>query len=97
MSIFKKVLTANLIREGLKHAISLEQHFRAHDPDIDRMLQFQHKLKSCVGTYQALSKQLEKQKKNYFNRFYNNKKMIIRTNTLDISSDASVIFKSVHN
>ena len=46
-----QVLTANLIREGLKHAISLEQHFRAHDPDIDRMLQFQRKLKSCVAGY----------------------------------------------
>ena len=30
-----QVLTAHSIREGLKYAISLEQYFLAHDPDMD--------------------------------------------------------------
>ena len=44
-----QVLTAYLIREGLKYASSLEHNFPTHDADIDRVLQFQHKLKSCVA------------------------------------------------
>ena len=32
-----KVLEANLIRDILKFATSLEQHFLAHDPDMDRV------------------------------------------------------------
>ena len=32
-----QLLTDYLIRQGLKYAISLEQHFLAHDPDIDRV------------------------------------------------------------
>ena len=68
------VLTEYLIRKGLKYTTSLEQHFLAHDPDIDRVLQFQSKLKSCVAGYQELSIQLEKPKKKKttsLNRLYN--------------------------
>ena len=61
-----QILAAYSTPEGLKYATSLEQYFLAHDPDIDRVLQCQNKLKSCVAGYQELIKQLEKQKKNLF-------------------------------
>ena len=44
-----QVLTAYLIREGLKYASSLEHNFPTHDADIDRVLQFQRQLKSCIA------------------------------------------------
>lgn len=40
----EKDLTANLIREGLNFATSLVQHFLDHDPNMERVLQFQRKL-----------------------------------------------------
>lgn len=104
-----QVLTANLIREGLKFATSLEQHFLANDPDMERVLQFQRKLKSCVAGYQELSKQLEKPKKQLLLTDFITKKPIEAANNednsaldqnptvLDISSDDSDIFKPVRN
>lgn len=58
-----QLLTADLIREGLKFATSMEQHFLAHDPDMERALKFQRNLQFCVAGYRELYKQLEKPKK----------------------------------
>ena len=56
-------LTADLIREGLKLAKGIEQHFLTHDPDAGRALKFQRNLQFCISGYQELYKQLEKPKK----------------------------------
>ncbi|GFT76811.1 hypothetical protein TNCV_1419411 [Trichonephila clavipes] len=56
------LLTADLIREGLKFATNVE-HFLTHDPDIECALKFQRNLKFCVAGYQELCKQLDKSKK----------------------------------
>ncbi|GFW67111.1 hypothetical protein TNCV_4031291 [Trichonephila clavipes] len=50
-----QLLTADLIREGLKFATSMEQHFRIHNPAIERALKFQCNLVLCsrVSSIQA--------------------------------------------
>ncbi|GFS71412.1 hypothetical protein TNCV_5051191 [Trichonephila clavipes] len=56
------LLRADLIREGLKFAGSMEEHFLTHDPDIERALKFRCNHKFCVAGYQELYKQLEEKK-----------------------------------
>ncbi|GFX40798.1 transposable element Tcb1 transposase [Trichonephila clavipes] len=47
-----QLLTADLILEGLKFAISTEQYFFTHDPDVEHALEFQRNHKFCVVGYQ---------------------------------------------
>ncbi|GFV42650.1 hypothetical protein TNCV_840051 [Trichonephila clavipes] len=54
-----QLLTADLIRKGLKFATNVE-HFLTHDPDIECALKFLRNLKFCVAGYQELHKQIEK-------------------------------------
>ena len=68
----------------MKFATSLEQQFLAHVPNMDGVLQFQRKLKSCVAGYQEFSKQLEKPKK--FLQQTLNKKPIETENNEDNSA-----------
>ena len=48
-----QVLTPYLIREGLKYATGLQQHCHDHYADINCVLKFQRKLKSCVAGYRV--------------------------------------------
>ena len=55
-------LSADLIREGLQFATSLEQHFPSVDHDMERALKFQRNLQICIAGYEGLFKWLEKPK-----------------------------------
>ncbi|GFV55984.1 hypothetical protein TNCV_249801 [Trichonephila clavipes] len=49
-----KILTIDLIREGLKFSTSMEQHFLTCYPIIERALEFKRNHKFCVASNQEL-------------------------------------------
>ncbi|GFV52939.1 hypothetical protein TNCV_2876071 [Trichonephila clavipes] len=87
-----QLLTADLIREGLKFSTNVEP-FLTHDPDIEWALKFRRNLRFCVAGYQELYKQLEmsKKKKTVAN---NNKLVTIKISTEGINNERNFSFES---